>query len=83
LDDVFLCAEIGDSRRLCISSISHRTYRIAVGSGLGGDRGYFIFETDESCPDAGIDVLAKATSYEAAMRLFDMIALGAKNARAA
>jgi hypothetical protein len=77
LDDIFLSAEIGESKRLCISSISHRTYRVAVGSGLGGDRGYFIFETDESCPGAGINVLAKVTSYEAAMRLFEFIAMGA------
>jgi hypothetical protein len=82
LDDIFLSAEIGNSRRLCVSSISHRTYRITVGSGLGGDRGYFIFETDESRPDAGINVLAKAASYDAAIQLFEFL-IGAPRARAA
>jgi hypothetical protein len=80
LDDIFLSADMGDSKRLHISSISHRTYRLAVGSGLGGDRGYFIFETDESIPDAGINVLAKVASYEAGMRLFELLALGARRA---
>ena len=74
MDDIFLSTELGESKHLCISSISHRTYRIAVGSGLGGDRGYFIFETDESRPDAGINVLAKAASYEAAMKLYEYLA---------
>ena len=51
-----------------------------MGSGLGGDRGYFIFETDESQPGAGINVLAKAASYEAAIQLFDYLCGGSVQA---
>ncbi|WP_156405387.1 hypothetical protein [Sphingomonas sp. Root710] len=73
MEDLFLSADIGDSRRVCVSSISRQTYKHAVGSGLGGDRGYFVFEMDESQPGNTAVVLAKAPSWEAAVRLFDMI----------
>ena len=73
MEDLFLSADIGDSKRLCVSSISRQTYRNAVGSGLGGDRGYFVFEEDASQSTGMITVLAKASSWEAAVRLFDVI----------
>jgi hypothetical protein len=73
MEDFFLSAEIGDSRRLCVSSISRQTYRHSVGSGLGGDRGYFVYETDDACAQNGITVLAKASSIDAALRLFDVL----------
>lgn len=38
---------------------------------LGGDRGYFIYEVDESKRD-GVIVLAKAASLDAAYRLIDI-----------
>jgi hypothetical protein len=82
MEDIFLSTEIGNSKRICISSISHKTYRSCVGSGLGGDMGYFVYETDDSCPDAGISVLAKAASFDAAMRLFEFIVGGGRAATA-
>jgi len=48
------------------------TYRQAA-KGLGGEYGYFVYEIDSRFPNAGIDVIAKAASLEAALRLFDII----------
>jgi hypothetical protein len=39
---------------------------------LGGEYGYFIYEVDSSRPDAGIEVIGKAASMEAALRIFEM-----------
>jgi hypothetical protein len=47
---------------------------------LGDDTGYFIYEYDAGQPSAGIEILAKAVSYEAAVRLVD-IYIGATIAR--
>jgi hypothetical protein len=82
MEDLFLSADIGDSRRVCVSSISRQTYRSSVGSGLGGDRGYFVFEEDDSRPGEMVTVLAKASSYDAAIRLFDVISKGFRTAHA-
>jgi hypothetical protein len=76
MEDVFLSANIGDSRRVCLSPISRQTYRESVGSGLGGDRGYFVVEEDTRPATASVTVLAKAASYDAALRLFEMLTSG-------
>jgi hypothetical protein len=39
---------------------------------LGDDTGYFIYEFDKKQPEAGIEILAKAASYEAAIRIVDI-----------
>jgi hypothetical protein len=49
---------------------------MAGGKGLGGDYGYFIYEIDTLYPHAGIEVIAKAKSVDAALRLYEMIAGG-------
>lgn len=59
---------------ICLSPLSRQTYRMAGGKGLGGEYGYFIYEIDERHPQAGIEVIAKAKSTDAALRLYDMIA---------
>jgi hypothetical protein len=58
---------------LCISPLSARSYRDAGGKGLGGEYGYFIYECDSANPQCGIEVIAKAASLEAALRLYDII----------
>jgi hypothetical protein len=73
MDDVFLRARISDSRSVCISPIPKKTYRETGAKGLGGEFGYFVYEVDESLPHRGIEIIAKAASLEAAMRLFDII----------
>lgn len=80
MEDLFLSAEIGDSKRVCLSAISRQTYRESVGSGLGGDRGYFVIEEDSSQAATSVTVLAKASSYDAALRLFEVLTRGARAA---
>jgi hypothetical protein len=73
MEDVFLSARIDEKRLVCISPISGEAYREAGGKGLGGEYGYFIYEVDGSYPSAGIEVIGKAASLDAALRLFDLI----------
>jgi hypothetical protein len=72
MDDVFLSARIDDKRSVCISPLPAKTYKEAA-KGLGGEYGYFIYEVDDSTPTAGIQVIGKAASIEAALRLFDLL----------
>lgn len=71
MDDVFLSAAVDESRMICISTISRRTYKESAVGGLGGDNGYFIYEVDLDNPQAGIEIIAKAASIDAAMKLYD------------
>jgi len=73
MDDVFLKVRISDSQSVCISPIPKQLYREAGAKGLGGEFGYFVYEVDETLPGGGIEVIAKAASLEAAMRLFELI----------
>ena len=73
MEDLFLSAPIGRGRVVCISALSARAYRDAGGKGLGGDYGYFVYESDSAMPESGIEVIAKAASLEAALKLYDLI----------
>jgi hypothetical protein len=73
MEDVFLSAAIDAHRTICISPIPAETYRSAGGKGLGGEFGYFIYETDKRYPHAGIELIGKTASMEAAIRLFDLL----------
>jgi hypothetical protein len=73
MDDVFLTARIDNRRSICISPLPAKTYKQADAKGLGGDFGYFIYETDAACPGAGIEIIGKAASLDAALRLFEVI----------
>lgn len=76
MEDMFLSATISDSRMLCVSPLSAKLYRESGGRGLGGDFGYFVYEVDLKNPDAGVEVIAKAASADAAVRLFDLLVSG-------
>lgn len=73
MEDVFLSATIDENREIYISPIPAKVYRTAGGKGLGGEFGYFIYETDKRHPEAGIEIIGKVTSVEAAMRLFQLL----------
>jgi hypothetical protein len=73
MDDVFLTARIDNRRSICISPLPTKTYKQAGGKGLGGEFGYFIYETDAASPNGGIEVIGKAASLDAALRLFEVI----------
>lgn len=73
MEDVFLTARIDNHRSICISPLPAKVYKQVGGKGLGGDYGYFIYEMNDAAPHAGIELIGKAASLEAAMRLFEMI----------
>jgi len=71
-DDLFVVECLGNSRSLCLSTLALQTVVESEASHLGGDRGLFIYEVDDSLTERGIQVLAKAVSLEAAFRLIDL-----------
>ncbi|RAI57614.1 hypothetical protein [Roseicella frigidaeris] len=71
---LLFAAPIGDGRELRVSPISLDAFEANKAQTLGDDTGYFIYEFDPEAVDRGIEVLAKAASYDAAMRLIDVIA---------
>lgn len=73
MEDFFLEVEIDHHRSICISPLPAKTYRETATKGLGGEYGYFIYEVDASRPSAGIEVIGKAASVEAALRIFEII----------
>ena len=73
MEDVFLSTPLANDRLLCISPLSAQTYKESGGKGLGGDFGYFVYEVDTTRPQAGVEVIAKAASLDAALRLYEII----------
>lgn len=71
-DDLFVVERIGNDRSLCLSALALRTVVESEASHLGGDRGLFIYEVDDSRDERGVHVLAKAASLDAAFRLIDL-----------
>lgn len=65
---------MADGRQVCIAPISIDTYEANDTSLLGDDSGYFIYEYNAKCASSGIEVLGKAASYDAAMRIADLLA---------
>jgi len=72
MDDLIWRARITPTRCICVSPLSSLTIQESGTDNLGGDSGYFIYEVDEGPQSAGIQVLGKAASEEAAMRLVDI-----------
>ena len=71
-DDLFVVENLGNSRSLCLSTLALQTVVESEASHLGGDRGLFIYEVDDSQAERGVHVLAKAVSLDAAFRLIDL-----------
>jgi len=71
-DDLFVIERLGNSRSLCISTLAKETIIDADVQHLGSDRGFFVYEVDDSQDTAGVNVLAKVASMEAAFRLIDL-----------
>lgn len=55
-----------------MSPISADTFESNKAHSLGDDTGYFIYEFDGRRPSVGIEILAKAISFDAAVRLVDI-----------
>lgn len=72
------CVRTPDGRELCVSPLSLDAFQENGAYALGDDSGYFIYEYDARKPSSGIEILAKAASYDAAMRLIDIYVLAAR-----
>jgi len=68
-------AELSDGRQICVSQISLDTFEANSAYALGDDTGYFIYEFDGHRPSSGIEILAKAASFDAAVRLVDIYSM--------
>lgn len=81
MDDLIWCAWITPTRRICISPLSSTTVQETSPQNLGGDQGYFIYELEEGRFSGGINILGKAATEEAAMRLVEIFLISRKPAR--
>lgn len=72
-DDLFWSARISATRHICVSPLAPLTVQEnSAAENLGGDLGYFIYEIDDARGSAGVSILGKAASEDAAMRLVDI-----------
>ena len=74
MDDILVTTEIGNGRRICLAALSRETIAESGAEHLGFE-GYFIFETNEIPGEQGIVVLGKVASFDAAIRLIDVLRL--------
>ena len=65
-------AHLPDGNEVCIASISRDAFCDNGVESLGDDTGYFIYEYDPRQSEAGIEILGKAASYDAAVRIMDI-----------
>jgi hypothetical protein len=61
-----------DGREVCVAPVSSDAFQANGAQSLGDDSGYFIYEYDERQAGTGIEILGKAASYDAAMRIIDI-----------
>lgn len=74
MDDLLLSADIDDLTTLSVSPIDQTTYAECIDDDtLGGANGYFVIRSSRRLDRSAFEVLAKATSFEAAAAIFDMI----------
>jgi hypothetical protein len=72
MQHVLFSTRLADGREICVSPISADTFEANKAHSLGDDTGYFIYEFDTCRPSTGIEILAKAMSFDAAVRLVDI-----------
>lgn len=72
MDEILASAEIAPNSSLHVATLSRQTL-IDAGADHLGLEGYFLFEVNELPGMSGITVLGKAVSFEAAIRLADLL----------
>jgi hypothetical protein len=72
MQNILFSAQLSDGRQVCVAPVSTDAFEANCAYCLGDDSGYFIYEIDNSRPETGIEILAKAVSYDAAIRLVDI-----------
>jgi hypothetical protein len=80
--ELVFSARLSDGRDICVAPVSRDTFEDNKAFSLGDDHGYFIYEIDSRLPSTGIEILGKAVSYDAAIRLVDIF-MAAQNRVAA
>jgi hypothetical protein len=73
MEDILASMPIGNGRSVHIAALARDTV-IDSGAEHLGCQGYFLFESSDT-PGEGISVLGKAVSYDAAMRMVDVLRL--------
>jgi hypothetical protein len=75
MDDILASVAIGEGRSVHIAALARDTI-VESGAEHLGFQGYFLFEAvDTAAGEHGITVLGKAASYEAALRIIDVLNL--------
>ncbi len=74
MDDILASVDLGSGRSVHVAALARETLE---GSGAEhlGHTGYFLFESDDTPGHQGINVLGKAASFDAAMRLIEVFKL--------
>jgi hypothetical protein len=75
VDDILASIEVGAGRSIHVAALARETI-VDSGAEQLGFEGYFVFEAIDVPGEQGINVLGKATSYEAALRLIDVFGIG-------
>lgn len=65
-----------------MSHVSRDAFESSKAETLGDDTGYFIYEYDANKPASGIEILAKAVSVDAAIRLVDIYLMASRRDQA-
>lgn len=73
MDDFLLSIDLGNGRSLNVASLARETVIQSGAEHLGFD-GYFLFEAIEGTVEKGISVLGKASCFETALHLADLMA---------
>lgn len=71
MDQIIGTADLGDGASIHVATLARQTI-LDAGAGHLGLEGYFVFETNENREAKGINVLGKASSLEAALRLVEL-----------
>ena len=67
----YFSVNLDNERTLCVAPLTDRRIAMA-GVDVSDPSGYFLYESRESEPFGGVEILAKVFSEEAALRLRDM-----------
>jgi hypothetical protein len=81
MNAILFSSTLPDGREVCVSPVSKDAFDANGAQTLGDDSGYFIYECDNKHPFSGIEILAKAVSQEAALRLVDIFVMAGRRHR--
>lgn len=75
MEDILASVALGAGRSVHVAALARDTV-VSAGAAHLGFEGYFLFEASDIPGQKGINVLCKAASYEAALRLIDVLGMG-------